>query len=66
MLVALYRKYVSFSGDLDVSRLRAVILRESRAAEHGKIKVSRDLLRELRNDRAVVGRLAKRCTRRQR
>lgn len=56
----LYRKYVG-RGEIDVTRLVRVVRRETTAAERAVIKVSRGLLRELRADRAVVGRLAKRC-----
>lgn len=56
----LFRKYVG-SGSVSASRLRDVIKREAGAAEKGVIKVSSGLLRELRADRAVAGRLAKVC-----
>lgn len=52
----LYRKYVG-RGALDVERLYEELRRETRAAEQGRTRVSRDLLRELRADRAFVGRI---------
>ena len=55
----LYRKYVSSRGSVDVDRLYDVIRRETRAAEQGRIRVSRELLRELRADLAFVGRARK-------
>jgi len=57
----LYRKYVSARGDFDVRRLSTAVKREAHAAERGTIHVTRGLLRELRADRAEVGRLARRC-----
>jgi hypothetical protein len=57
----LYRKYVSANGDVDVSRLRKAVRREALSAERGTIRVSAGLVRELRADRAEIGRLAKRC-----
>lgn len=62
-LSQLYRKHVASRGDFDVRRLMAVLRREVNAAEAGKIKVSRDLLRELRAERAEVGRIVARCRR---
>jgi hypothetical protein len=59
-LERLYRKHIG-AGDFDISRLQAAVRRETRNAERGVIKVSPGLLRELRTDRATVGRLAKRC-----
>jgi len=53
----LYRKYVSERGDIDVDRLYDVLLREKRAAEQGRIRVSMGLRRELRADLAYVGRV---------
>lgn len=50
----MYRKYVG-SGPVDFARLYDCVRNECRAAEKGETKVSRDLLRELRADRAFVG-----------
>lgn len=57
----LYRKYVSGHGPVDLPRLQRVIKHEARIAERGVIKVTRGLVRELRAERAEVGRIAKRC-----
>lgn len=54
----LYRKYIGGSP-AGALALQTVIRREALAAERGKIKVSRDLLRELRTDRARIGRLVR-------
>ena len=56
LLNRLYRKHVG-TGEVDVARLRRVIRRETGLAERGTIRVSRGLLRELRAERAAVGRL---------
>ena len=55
-LKQLYRKYVG-SGSVDVERLYDVVCREARSAEKGVVRVTRDLLRELRAERAEVGSL---------
>lgn len=52
----LYTKYVG-AGEIDFVRLRDVIRRECLVAERGIITVSRGLLRELRADRAYIGKL---------
>ena len=57
ILDRLFRKYCNAKGPLNVSLLQRVISRETALAEQGIIPVSRWLLRELRSDRALVGRL---------
>lgn len=59
-LNALYRKYVASRGDIDLPRLVHAVRRETLMAEHGVTRVTPGLLRELRAERAEVGRLAKR------
>lgn len=54
----LWKHYVD-SGELNVSYLQTTVKREALAAERGVIIVSRGLLRELRADRARIGRLAR-------
>lgn len=63
ILVRLFRKYVSLKDALDIPRLQSAVRREARAAERKRVNVTRGLLRELRHDRDVVGRIAKRCQR---
>ena len=54
--LGLYRKYVG-DGPVDLCRLQECIKRECRAAEKGLIVVSRGLLKELRAERAEIGRI---------
>lgn len=51
----LFRKYVSTSRKFNLLELYGSVRRECKLAEKGTIQVSRDLLRELRADRARVG-----------
>jgi hypothetical protein len=44
-------------GPIDLLKLQEVIQREANAAEAGRINVSAGLLTEMRNERAIVGRL---------
>lgn len=62
-LSMMYRKHVSSKGDVDVPRLMKVLRHEVKVAESGTVKVSRGLLRELRSERAEVGRMVQRCRR---
>lgn len=55
----LFRKYVSTSRKFNLLELYGSVRRECGLAEKGAIKVSRDLLRELRADRAKIGYLAR-------
>lgn len=55
----LYRAWVSASGPLDLNKLYRAIYREKHAIESGKVKASRQLLREVRSDLAFVGRALK-------
>jgi len=57
----LFRKYVG-SGAPSAKKLAEVVRRETAAAEAGRIKVTAGLLRELRADRAVAGRLKNVCS----
>lgn len=43
-----------------ITAIRDSIRHETSCAEKGEIRVSRDVLRELRSDRARIGRIAKR------
>lgn len=54
----LYRKYVSARRAVNILELYGCVRRETQNAEKGIVKVSRELLRELRADRARVGYLA--------
>jgi len=54
----LFRKYVSTRRPFNLLELYGCVRRETRLAERGEIRVTRELLRELRADRAKVGRLA--------
>ena len=56
-LRALWLKWVSPDGPVDPLRLQAVIKRELSAAESGRIHVSPGLITEMRNERAIVGRI---------
>jgi hypothetical protein len=55
----LYRKYVSTRRPVNLLELYGSVRHEARLAEKGKIKVTRELLRELRSDRAFVGHCAR-------
>ena len=54
----LYKKHVG-SGPVDLVRLQDVVRRDVRVAELGLVRVSRDLLRELRAESAEVGKIAR-------
>lgn len=58
----LYRKHVG-SGPIDLQRLRDCVRRECLAAERGQIFRTPGAIRELRADRASIGRVFNRSAR---
>lgn len=64
LAATLYRKWKG-SGPVDLVELREIIRRERKVYESGVLPCSKGLLREIRHEQAIVGRLcnleAQRC-----
>lgn len=58
-LQSLYKAWVG-AGPVDIAYLKAVINREIKAAQEGKIRASRAVISEWKGDLIAVGKLAKR------